>query len=213
MENTTQYYKTYNGRNYSCTLLEQVADINGKEAFMSKCSCGKVKVRTLDAIKRSVSCGCAAGHNKIRHGQGSVKNGVSVEYSTWLNMKSRCYNKNNKDYYNYGGRGISVSDEWVNSFETFINDMGVKPSRIHSLDRIDTNKSYSKENCKWSTPKEQSRNRNSNKKILFNGEKVFASDIAEKLNLSRWVVMNKCKKHGDDFWANILENKSDIILA
>jgi len=192
---TTQYHKTYNGRNYSCTLLEQVADINGKKAFMSKCSCGKVKVRTLDAIKRSVSCGCSAGHNKIRHGQGSVKNGVSVEYSAWLGMKNRCYNKNNQDYYNYGGREIFVSDEWVNSFETFFKDMGVKPSKLHSLDRIDTNKIYSKENCKWSTPKEQARNRNNNRKILFNGELMFAQDISKLTNIREETIRDRHEKN------------------
>lgn len=72
-------------------------------------------------------------------------------------MKERCLNKNKWDYKYYGGRGITISDEWLNDFNKFIEDMGDKPEG-HTLDRIDTNKGYCKENCKWSTRTQQAQN-------------------------------------------------------
>lgn len=80
-------------------------------------------------------------------------------YRTWSDMKTRCYNKNHKYFGRYGGRGITVCDEWLASFEAFLKDMGRKPSPKHSLDRIDNDMGYSKENCKWSNISEQQSNR------------------------------------------------------
>jgi hypothetical protein len=74
-------------------------------------------------------------------------------------MKSRCYNKNNPDYHYYGGRGVIVCKEWLSSFEDFYQDMGPKPKLGYSLDRINNNKNYSPDNCKWSTWTEQANNR------------------------------------------------------
>lgn len=74
-------------------------------------------------------------------------------------MKSRCYNKNNISYKNYGDRGIKVCDRWLNSFENFLKDMGEKPSDKHSLDRIDISGGYEPSNCRWATPEEQAVNK------------------------------------------------------
>jgi hypothetical protein len=74
-------------------------------------------------------------------------------------MKQRCYNPKRKNYKYYGGRGIVVSDEWRNSFETFFADMGPRPSDNHSIERIDSDGPYSKGNCKWATSTEQTWNK------------------------------------------------------
>ncbi|MDD5688499.1 MAG: AP2 domain-containing protein [Elusimicrobia bacterium] len=77
------------------------------------------------------------------------------EYFNWKGMRYRCNCVTDKAYPYYGGRGITVSDEWNSSFEAFIKDMGFKPSKNHSLDRIDNDKGYSKENCRWATKTQQ----------------------------------------------------------
>jgi len=83
------------------------------------------------------------------------------EYKSWLHAKDRCYNTACKAYYLYGARGIGMDPEWRNDFMAFIRDMGRKPSPEHSLDRINTNGDYCKENCRWATTVQQVRNRRS----------------------------------------------------
>lgn len=85
----------------------------------------------------------------------------SPTYRAWCKMKSRCYNPNYVNYAAYGGRGITVCSEWLNSFETFLADMGERPERIDalSLDRIDNSLNYSKDNCRWATAQEQASNK------------------------------------------------------
>lgn len=91
---------------------------------------------------------------------------IRSEYNSWHQMKQRCLNKNDKRYHDYGGRGITVCEEWM-TFEGFFNDMGVKPSPDHSIDRIDNNKGYYKENCKWSDRREQQRNQRVDKRNKY----------------------------------------------
>ncbi len=84
------------------------------------------------------------------------------EYRSWQHMKERCYNKNFKRYADWGGRGIKVCESWLESFENFLNDMGKKPSQEkykYSIDRIDNDGDYTKENCRWATAKQQNTNK------------------------------------------------------
>ena len=130
-------------------------------------------------------------HNRYKHGMYKAP-----EHVTWANIKSRCYSKNSKHYNRYGGRGIRVCDRWLNSFENFYADMGKKPTGL-SIDRIDNNGDYSKENCRWADNQQQSNNRRSNTILELNGKihtlaewsriiNVKPSTICQRLYVCKW---------------------------
>jgi len=112
---------------------------------------------------------------------------VSVEFQAWKAAKRRCENPKDAVYKEYGGRGIFMSPEWSNSYETFYADMGPRPDK-HSLDRIDNEKGYSKENCRWATVFVQNRNRRNNILHEFRGEMITKAEIARVLGLSPTTV-------------------------
>lgn len=125
------------------------------------CSCEKEFITRGSNLRRgnTLSCGCMKEENRATD---STTHGMSRtrEYKSWDAMIARCYNKKNNRYFMYGERGITVVDSW-RLFSNFFSDMGFRPAG-KSLDRINGNKGYSKDNCKWSTPKEQANNRRNN---------------------------------------------------
>jgi hypothetical protein len=116
------------------------------------------------------------------------------EYVTWLNMKQRCYDPACRSYRWYGARGITVCDRWRDSFDNFYADMGPRPSKSDSIDRLDGNGSYSQENCRWATKQEQVANLRSNVVIEFNGKKQHIAAWARKTGLSEKVIGERRKK-------------------
>lgn len=116
--------------------------------------------------------------------------GTSV-YKAWVSLKARCYNKNDKDYKRYGGRGITVCKEWKNSFERFYKDMGDKPSGKHSIDRINVNGNYCKSNCRWATIHAQNNNKTCNHRIIFNGEDKTITEWSRKLGIPVSTMINR----------------------
>jgi hypothetical protein len=124
----------------------------GVVAWRCVCDCGGEIVALGIALRvgNVRSCGC----NRKPHGMTGT-----VVYQAWLAMKARCGNPNGANYANYGARGITICDRWIESFENFLADMGERPGPGHSLDRIDPNGNYEPGNCRWATSKEQYENR------------------------------------------------------
>lgn len=126
-----------------------------------QCVCGTVKEIRCRSVTTGItqSCGCLNKEIVTQLGRINVTHGLteSQEYMAWTNMKSRCYNPKATQYADYGGRGITVCAEWLNSFETFLADMGRCPVNL-TLERIRNHEGYSKANCKWATRSEQAKN-------------------------------------------------------
>lgn len=116
-------------------------------------------------------------------------------YQCWSDMKHRCSNKNNHAYKDYGQRGIGVCDRWLNSYESFIEDMGLKPDK-HTLDRIDVNSGYGPDNCRWATYKTQARNTRANRLVTFRGITKTLVAWAEDLNIPRTTLSNRLIRFG-----------------
>ncbi len=112
-------------------------------------------------------------------------------YGVWNSMKQRCLNPNNTKYHYYGGRGIIFCDQWK-EFPNFLKDMGEKPTG-KTLDRIDGNGNYCKENCRWSTRTEQNRNTSRNKYLTYNGETLLCVDWSKKLGFRKQKISNRIK--------------------
>ena len=122
--------------------------------------------------------------------------GSQSEYHTWLQIKGRTTNPNNVSYAYYGGRGIGMCESWRNSYEAFLADMGPRPSRKHSIDRIKNDLGYSRDNCKWSTAEEQNSNRRTNIKLTLNGRTLTATQWSRELMVSRTAICHRLQKLG-----------------
>lgn len=124
--------------------------------------------------------------SKKNNGFGVPAISYSDEYATWQNIKARCYNKNHPRFMDWGGRGIFVCDDWRSSFDRFYSDMGPRPSKSHSIDRVDSNGPYSPENCRWATNHQQATNRPGwVRNLTFNGKTQTITQWSVEIGLAR----------------------------
>jgi len=170
-------------------FLNRVESENKKSPIANfKCECGKNFVSRIDSVKilKTKSCGCmklkfmSEGLTKHGHNKNGKK---SAEYGSWQAMHARCNNPKHQNYERYKHLGITVCEEW-STFDKFIADMGLKPSLEHTIDRIENTKGYYKENCKWSTKKEQQRNKRNTTFVEYKGDVKSIPEWAELLGLS-----------------------------
>lgn len=157
------------------------------------CECGKELDVRLNSLRSGVtkSCGCLKKEGNSNKTHGMTK---TPEYRSWAHIKARCTNPNHNDFADYGGRGIKMCERWANSFEAFFEDMGRRPEGMKSIDRIDVNGNYCKENCRWANDHIQSRNKRNNTRIYFNGLEMCLSDWAKHLGINVSTLIERIKK-------------------
>lgn len=157
---------------------------NGNAKWLCKCDCGGQKVVASYALRtgRTQSCGCIKAEQN--HAQGTHHETNSPIYRLWTGIKTRCYNQKEFHYPNYGGRGITVCDEWKGNYEVFRDwclENGYRKGL--TIDRIDVNGDYCPENCRFATQKVQQNNRTNNRLISYNGETHTMAEWADILGM------------------------------
>jgi len=179
------------------TTTSESKKLRGNVYVLCICQCGTQRYvreeRLLSGVSKS--CGCYARDILTTHGmttKSDRKN--SREYWVWNSMVQRCTNPKNRGFHNYGGRGISVCEAWA-KFINFYSDMGERPSDKHSLDRVDNNKGYSPENCKWVERTAQARNKRNNRILVCEGESKTLAEWSELTGLNHATILLRIK-HG-----------------
>jgi len=161
------------------TALAPARDKRGAVAWSVRCACGVEKVVRADHLRagRVVSCGCHAREKaRGRRTHGATER---PEYRVWQTMIERCHKPESKAYPFYGARGITVCPQWQTSFEAFIADVGWRPAPDLQIDRIDNARGYEPGNVKWSTRKENCRNRRDTVFLTIDGETKPLMDWAD----------------------------------
>ena len=142
--------------------------------WLFRCECGKEKTIMVHNVKNgsTKSCGCL----RARHELWRTKT-----YWSWAAMKNRCSNDNNPEYKHYGGRGITVCKEWLD-FKNFYKDMGISPEN-KSIDRINNNGNYNKENCRWATREQQDNNTSRSRFLTYNNKTQTIAQWSRELGI------------------------------
>ncbi|HBV95789.1 MAG: hypothetical protein JL50_10885 [Peptococcaceae bacterium BICA1-7] len=183
-------YIDMKGKRYGrLTVIERAHnDKRGTVYWKCLCDCGKETIKSGQLIRlgKTKSCGClgveflkSIGERTKTHGMGKTK----LNY-VWQEMKERCSNPNHKQYKNYGGRGITFQESWKDFIE-FYNDMHATYTEGLTLDRIDNNKGYSKDNCRWTTALRQSNNKRNNVYETVDGITATRSELCDLYKVPR----------------------------
>jgi hypothetical protein len=187
-------YNLKSGDRYNhLVLISFVERRKSQIRWLCQCDCGKQVVCIMDNLRRNhtTSCGCDRSEKTRARMTTHGDSRNNAEYRCWLNMRNRCYYVPHKDYKDYGGRGIIVCDEWRYSYETFLSDMGRKPTTDHSIERIDTNGNYEPSNCKWETLENQSKNKRRAVFVNYNGEKRYLVDVCRERGVNSRLVRGR----------------------
>lgn len=167
---------------------------NRDTEWLFKCDCGKeTKALKLNFLRGNTkSCGCLniEKRRSIKTTHGMSK---TPEFNVWLKVKARCFNQKLVTYPYYGGRGITMHQEWVDSFEAFYKYIGPRPSKKHSIDRINTDGHYEPGNVRWATQETQSNNKRSNCRLTFNQKTMTVSEWGKFLGIRPGTITQRLR--------------------
>lgn len=184
------------GQSFGRLIVVNFAGRDNKEnrkSWLCKCECGNEKVVLEKALNsgNTKSCGCLI----VRNGVEKTKHGMtdSKTWGIWRGMMRRCYEVTNQHYHLYGAKGKLVEDRW-HTFQNFFEDMGECPEN-HSLDRINNDLGYSKDNCRWANYETQNNNRGDyNHNITLNGITKTQAQWARELGVNDTTIAGRLKK-------------------
>lgn len=158
---SNEYYESKLGKTYNQLTIQTIV-CGRKFKAECQCSCGNYITTDLYRVVKGLtkSCGCLKTQNRVNLNKGKHNLTRSKEHRVWLGMIGRCFTPSCTDFPDYGGRGISVDKSWLGEygFLQFLSDMGHCPEGL-TIERVDVNGDYCKENCKWASPSEQNFNR------------------------------------------------------
>lgn len=192
-DRTKKKFEVLKKQKYGMLRLISLSHVSNKNIYaLTLCDCGKQSIKILNnVLNLNKSCGCnrvkAMVEKKKTHGMKGSKT-----YAVWHSMRSRCKNERHPSFKDYGGRGIAIDKRW-DRFENFYQDMGEKPEGM-SIDRIDNNKGYSKENCRWANSEEQCNNRRNSKLYLINGKSMSLPQWCRELSIPESTVKNRISR-------------------
>lgn len=192
------------GRRFTRLLVLDRAENSksGQPRWKCVCDCGKEKIVLGSCLVKgsTQSCRCLNAEltsvSNSTHGCCRLR-GVTREYKAWKKAKERCFNPNNRQYRDYGARGITMCDAWKNDFAVFLKDMGACPSGL-TIDRVLVNGDYQPGNCRWATDKQQARNRRSNLNVVINGVSRCLIEWSEISGVPYHTVYHRLTKLGWD---------------
>lgn len=167
-------------------------DQNGSVAWLCRCVCGNTGTWSWRHLTsgNTKSCGCrkdrVAAARFRTHGKST-----SPEYTTYMNMISRCEYRNRCDFKHYGGRGIAVCQRWRESFENFLSDMGPRPFPRATLERLRVNEGYGPDNCVWASQKHQTRNKRNNRALEYNGRTMTIAEWSDETGVPQRMIWDR----------------------
>ena len=175
------------------TVIERAENKGKSVMWVCKCECKNITIVRPENLRsgRTQSCGCLhseqLSNRNIKHGKSNTR-----LYTIWESMKSRCLYKSHARFKDYGGRGITVCNEWIHDFQTFYDwSMANGYAENLTIDRINNDKGYSPDNCRWVTIKEQENNKRSNHKITYKGETHNIKEWADILEINHRVIRKR----------------------
>lgn len=198
------YYDDLTGKRHGRLTVLRKSDF-GRTRWICKCDCGNVRELTAHRFYEYLSCGCLEKENRKSLSKKTITHGKTNTrlYAIYCGMKDRCSNPNYKYFARYGGRGIKVCEEWLNSFlsfEKWAYENGYDDSldgKHQSIDRINTDGDYEPLNCKWSNQTEQVRNRSNSRWVNYKGQKVNPYDFARMFNITNTVYVYRHLNKGE----------------